>query len=355
MAPASPIGDLGASLAVALVTASQVPLLLLDGDSIVVTASDSFLRSFGLASAAVQGRSLFALGAGEWDLPRLRSLLSATGTGGAEVEAYEMDLVKPANEPRHLVLHAQRLNFTAEAPVRIMLTVVDATEARAAEEQRKNLIHEKDVLIQEIQHRVANSLQIIASVLLQNAKKVSSEESRVHLHDAHQRVMSVAAVQRQLAVSSISHVMLKPYLTQLCKSIGTSMIEDHDVVSIEVNGDGSSTTGEVSVSLGLIVTELVINALKHAFPHGRSGKVSVDYHSDEQAWALSVCDDGVGMLAANDESKAGLGTAIVQALAKQLAANITVRDLDPGTGVSVVHKKPAGSLKEAEKAALRAV
>jgi two-component sensor histidine kinase len=338
-----------------VIHASQAPLLLLDGDSCVIASSQSFLTSFGYPSVSVRGRSLFSLGGGEWDVPRLRSLLSAVGSGDAVVDAYELDWRSPRGDRRTLLLTAQRLDFTEGPAFRIMLTVVDATEAMAAEKLRNDLIRDKDVLLREVQHRVANSLQIIASVLLQNARKVSSEESRLHLRDAHQRVMSVAAIQRQLAASSLSDVPLKPYLTQLCLSIGASMIGDHDLVSIEVNGDGSATTGEVSVSLGLIVTELVINALKHAFPPGQRGLVTVDYHSEFEGWALSVCDDGVGMPETAAEAKAGLGTAIVQALAAQLSAEITVTALKPGTGVSVVHRNPRGASNDAARPELRAV
>lgn len=345
--------DIGATLALAIIAASRSPLLLLDGESQVIAASESFFELFGMEPAAVRGRSLFSLGRGEWNLPRLRSLLSAVGSGEALVDSYEIDMVGPDDRLRHLILNARRLDFTESTSLRILLTIVDASEARAAEKLKNDLIRDKEFLLQEIQHRVANSLQIIASVLLQNARKVSSEESRIHLQDAHQRVMSVAAIQRQLAASSLSDVVLKPYLAQLCQSIGASMIDDHDRISIKVDGDGSATSSEVSVSLGLIVTELVINALKHAFPDGRRGVVTVDYHSGFDGWALSVCDDGVGMPAAND--KAGLGTAIIQALANQLGATITVTDLKPGTGVSVVHSKPSGAVKKADQPDLRAV
>ena len=120
-----------------------------------------------------------------------------------------------------------------------------------------------------MQHRVANSLQIIASVLMQSARRVQSEEARGHLQNAHRRVMSIAAVQRQL-----SHVQRRQrrtsctYLTQLCESLGASMIADKRL-SISVTVDDSVVEADVSVSLGLIVTELVINALKHAFPDQR--------------------------------------------------------------------------------------
>jgi two-component sensor histidine kinase len=149
--------------------------------------------------------------------------------------------------------------------------------------------------------------------------------------------MSVAAIQRQLAVSSTDRVSLRPYLTQLCESIGASMIHDPGQIKLEVKADESRVNAEVSISLGLVVTELVINALKRAFPEGRIGKIMVDYDGQGAAWTLSVADDGVGMPKQPAEAKAGLGTNIVQALAKQLDANITIVDADPGTTVLLEH------------------
>ena len=347
--------DLGTALALAIVSSSQAPVLLLDAASNVVGASTSFLREFGDAAHLVVGRSLFALGGGDWDMPRLRSLLSAVGSGEAEIDAYEIDL-KSADAPRRsLLLNAQRLDFGADMPVRVLLTISDVTASRAAEKLKDDLIRDKDILLREIQHRVANSLQIIASVLLQNARKVDSEVSRGHLRDAHQRVMSVAAVQQQLSSQDLGDVALKPYFTQLCQSLGASMIADHDKVRIVVEGDGSETTAEASVSLGLIVTELVINALKHAFPDNRPGVVTVDYHALGTGWSLSVCDDGVGMAASDDPAKAGLGTAIIQALAAQLSARINVIDLKPGTGVTLVHTGALDDLLTRERPELAAV
>ena len=96
---------------------------------------------------------------------------------------------------------------------------------------------------------------------------------------------------------------------------------------------------DVSVSLGLIVTELVINSLKHAFPGGRNGRIDVAYHSQGPNWTLSVADDGVGMPRDAESQTPGLGTSIVEALANQLTARVQVVGGHPGTTVSVIHSE----------------
>ncbi|SKB67723.1 Two-component sensor histidine kinase, contains HisKA and HATPase domains [Sphingopyxis flava] len=239
--------------------------------------------------------------------------------------------------PRRLVLNAQKLDYGDAEQVRLLLTISDVTEARISEKLKDDLLREKAILLQELQHRVANSLQIIASVLMQSARRVQSEETRGHLHDAHNRVMSIATVQQQLAASRLGDVELRGYLTQLCQSLGASMIHDHDQVSLAVTADDSSVNADISVSLGLIVTELVINALKHAFPGERSGKILVDYLSRGQDWTLSVSDDGVGTPQSLADAKPGLGTSIVEALANQLKATVDTAGAHPGTTVSIVH------------------
>ncbi len=247
------------------------------------------------------------------------------------------DLRRPGKPDRRLVLSAQKLVHDNKDNVPLLLSVLDVTDARIAEKLKDDLLRDKAVLLQELQHCVANSLQIIASVLMQSARKVQSEEARSHLHDAHQWVMSVASLQHQLAASAVGDVELCPYFTALCESIGASMIRDYTKISLDIDIDGSVTGADESVSLGLIVTELVINALKHAFPNDRSGKIKVDYNSHGPNWTLSVTDNGVGMPKDIANTKPGLGTSIVQALAAQLHGIIKVADTSPGTAVSITH------------------
>jgi two-component sensor histidine kinase len=229
--------------------------------------------------------------------------------------------------------------------------VSDVTDARADEKLKDHALRENLVLLQEVRHRVANSLQIIASVLLQNARRTGSDETRGHLNDAHNRVMSVAALERQLAESPAGDVDLGAYFTALRDSIAASMIDDPEQISLVVVGGAGEIGARASVSLGLIVTELVINALKHAFPNGRCGKIVVAYELHGPNWSLSVSDDGVGVPTDPALVRTGLGTSIVQALAKQLAADVVVKRTTPGTIVTVTHTQIALVDEEGARAA----
>ena len=324
------------SLAMALVVSSKAPLLLLDDDVVVIGASTSFCNSFNLDPATIANRRLADLGAGEWDVPQLHSLLTATIAGAAEIDAYEMDLVREGKATCRLILSAHKLDYFDIEKVRIVLAATDVTATRLAEKQKDDLVREKHVLLQELQHRVANSLQIIASVLMQSAKRVQSEETRLHLHDAHSRVMSIAMLQKQLAVTQLQSVELRTYFADLCRSISASMIDDPKRLTLECAVDDTATNSDVSVSMGLIVTELVINAIKHAFPDSNAGgRITVSFAEEGGAWLLSVSDNGAGMPVGADRGKPGLGTGIVEALSKQLDATVTVLDANPGTRVEV--------------------
>lgn len=332
-----------AASTLAVVGSSHEPLLFLSEDQRVIAASASFCRSFEIDPATVSGKLLGELGTGEWALPKLASLLKATASGSAQIEAYELDLRRPGRSSRDLVVNARTLDDGNTAHIRLLMAVTDVTDARAEARLNANLIRDKAILLQEIQHRVANSLQIIASVLMQSARRVQSEEARGHLQNAHHRVMSIASLQRQLSSSPGGSVELRAYLTQLCQSLGASMIADPERLALQVTVDDSTVVADVSISLGLIVTELVINALKHAFPEERTGEIRIDYRSDGADWKLSVIDDGIGMRAGIDAPKAGLGSGIVEALAKNLQGELRLADANPGTAVTISHR---GSAKE---------
>ena len=342
--------DVALSLTLAIVSSSTVPLLLLDDQLTVKAASQSFCDAFEVGADGLAGQALNQLGAGEWDIPQLRALMIATASGDESAGPREIDFKRPGRSTRRLVVQAKRLSYLDLAQTRILLAVTDVTDARADAASKDNILRQYGVLLQEVRHRVANSLQIIASVLLQNARRSDSDETRDHLKDAHHRIMSVAAMERLLSTSKDSHVEVHAYFSSLCENISASMIGDLGQVSLTVEGGDGVVEARVSVSLGLIVTELVINALKHAFPDGRPGKIKVDYNFHGPNWILCVRDDGVGMPPPGEPVRTGLGTSIVQALARQLNAVVEVVPEHPGTKVSIHHARIALVHEEPETA-----
>lgn len=115
------------SLGMALVFSSSTPLLLLDEQLVVKAASGSFCRAFSVDCDSVVGNELFAMGDGEWDTPQLRSLLGAIASGSAAVDAYEMDLKRPGELVRCLVLNAQMLDHAPDEALRLVVAVTDVT------------------------------------------------------------------------------------------------------------------------------------------------------------------------------------------------------------------------------------
>jgi chemotaxis protein methyltransferase CheR len=239
-----------------------------------------------------------------------------------------------------MCLNARQLFYEGGADTTILLGMEDVTERRILGREKDELLRQKDVLLQELEHRIANSLQIIASIILLKAKAVQSEETRLHLHDAHKRVMSIAAVQRQLHASGASGpIQIAPYLTGLCEVLGASMIGEIRPISLQVVGAGGSATSRQAESLGLIATELVMNALKHAFPDEKTeGQITVAYDTAGTNWKLSVSDNGLGKPdGVFAQGKTGLGTGIIKALAQQLGAQVETLAGPQGTTVSITH------------------
>ena len=136
--------------------------------------------------------------------------------------------------------------------------------------------------------------------------------------------MSVAVAQQQLTHGLSGDVALRAYFTDLCRNLETSMIGDHDQLSLEVSVDATVTTTDISVSLGLIVTELVINALNTPSRTG-AGQDHGRLPLRGPRWTLRVGDDGVGMSKSRHDAKPGLGTNIVETLARQLRALVMRR------------------------------
>ena len=296
---------------------------MLDNDLRIVAASRAFYQTFHLVDKDVRDRLIYEIDDGQWNIPELRTILETIAKDHATVEGYEVNRDFPRVGRRIMLLNARKVFYETGTHTTTLLAFEDVTDRRAVEEKVQELLREKDMLLDEMQHRVANSLQIIASILLIKARTVQSEETRLQLEDAHQRVLSVAAVQQHLhVVGGGKPIEIGPYLTKLCETLAQSMIGDSRPISLKVEADAGTAISRDAVSLGLIVTELVMNALKHAFPGAKpDAAIVVSYKVAGTDWKLTVSDNGAGKPDVTaSQTKPGLGTSLIKALTRQLDA-----------------------------------
>jgi len=296
-----PLGDPndGHVLTRAIIDTIREPLIVLDEELRIIVASRSFYKKFRETYKSTESKRFYDLGNGQWNIPKLRTLLEKVIPKHKSVEEYEVDHDFPFLGARTMLLNAREVRYD-NGRKKMLISILDVTHQRILEEEKEKILVQKDLLLKEMRHRVANSLQLIASILLLKAESVDSGESRSHLKDAHLRIMSIATAQQQLdPVELGEHTPVEKYLTALCKSLARSMIRDRKPVQLEVVASKGSVTSDVAVSLGLITTELVINALKHGFPEKHPGRIIVTYTSAKSGWVLSVEDSGIGKSKSN--------------------------------------------------------
>ncbi|SHF25954.1 signal transduction histidine kinase [Kaistia soli DSM 19436] len=208
-------------------------------------------------------------------------------------------------------------------------------EVRAARDRFEALANERALIIQEVNHRVGNSLQLVASLLNMQAAAHPDAAVKSALAAAVGRVMAVSQVHRRLYTSDDVHsVALDLYLGSLIEDLART---------IEANGDGGQISFKLeplairpdrAVALGVIMTELILNALKYAYP-GASGAVRVSCMAIDGNIAMTVEDDGVG---SGEDTRAvgtGLGRRIIQALASKLEASIEHDVQHSGTRITI--------------------
>jgi len=332
------------TLALAIVDTLPEPFLVLDDTLHLLAGSRCFYEVFGEDPAKAHGRSLFDLSGGQWDIPGLRQLLAAVIPERAAMEAFEFEQDFASLGRRTFHLNALPLRDEGDTSRMILLAIKDITERRIAEQEKQKLLEhaeelldQQKTLLREMQHRIANSLQIIASILLLKAGSVSSEETKNELRAAHQRVMSVAAVQSHLHASEgIEQIEMGPYLTKLGAGLASSMVGPKQHIDMAVAASEGELPSSHAVSVGLIVTELIMNAIKYAFPQAReSARIRVTFEMDKADWKLTVSDNGVGLAHNASEVATGLGTALIAALAKQLNAQISQISSPKGLIVAV--------------------
>lgn len=212
--------------------------------------------------------------------------------------------------------------------------MADLISAREAE-LRESLV-QKDMLVREMHHRVKNNMQLVISLLNLHARRVRDPRAESAFAEVRGRINALATLHRRLYESeSLQDVDLKWFLDDLCTEMRRGGLAGGRDVELVVDLPNLAIGPDVAVPLGLLVTEAVTNAYKHAFVDGRAGKIELIGSVDGDKLCICVRDNGVGLTAHQPASDStGLGRSLIDAFARQLGADLLV-EVNSGTSITV--------------------
>jgi PAS domain S-box-containing protein len=219
--------------------------------------------------------------------------------------------------------------------------VRDITERKKAEDKLQASLREKEVLLREIHHRVKNNMQVISSLLNLQSHHIQDPHVLDMFKESQRRIRSMALIHERLYQSSdLSRIEFSQYLRNLATHLFHSYQVDSSRIRLALDAEEVFLNINTAIPCGLIVNELVSNALKHGFPDGRSGEVGVELHRIEgDGYELKVRDDGVGFPEGLDFRRTQtLGMQIVVTLVSQIDAAIELRS-ERGTEFKVIFQE----------------
>jgi two-component sensor histidine kinase len=199
------------------------------------------------------------------------------------------------------------------------------TSAHALEEA----LAQKNALLHEVDHRVKNNLQLIGSLILLQSRRTADEASRQALKAVLERVTAVATVHRRLFQDDPLRFDVADFVRDLVGDLAAAAGRDDLEIRLEL--DEVALPAASAAAFALVINELLGNALKHAFPAGRAGRITVGLANLGTTCVLTVADDGAGM----GGRPAAFGSTIVKLLSQQLHADLDIADAQPGVRTTV--------------------
>lgn len=308
--------------------------VLIVEDGLIVEANAGIERILGYASAQVWGRPVQDFLEDAW----------INGGEGA-VDSFPVESVARAANgqivPVELIIREQVFR---EKRLQVV-AVRDISERKRAEAQIEQSLHEKEVLLKEIHHRVKNNLQVITSLINLQTEQIEDGKMRDVFRESQNRIRTMALIHEKLYQSQdLARIDFGEYVQNLVNMLLRSYRSQGAGVEVVYLVDGVWLPVDTAVPCGLILNELVSNCLKHAFVDGRRGCVTIQLHTlPNGEYQLAVADNGVGIPPDYDQKMStSLGMMLVQTLVAQLAGTISVSGED-GTTVTITFPGKKGT------------
>lgn len=313
-------------------------------DRTIVDVNESFVTSTGYTAQRIIG--MRSEETPYWSRDESRKALYETVKNRGRVDNMETEFRLDSGEFRPGLLSARSISLSGEP--HLLVLVKDISQIKAAQEQLRSSLAEKDVLLKEIHHRVKNNLQVVSGLLNLQAQHLDDPTGRAAFKESQNRVVTMALIHEDLYQSAeLSSVDLGVYIKELAVNLFASYSIGQDKVGLALDVEQTAMVVDTAIPCGLIINELLSNALKHAFPGDRKGTVTVRFQSDgDKSYVLEVTDDGVG-LPAELEVVGGesLGLQLVTVIVDQLGGTLEVTR-DKGTSFRIAFDEylEAGSI-----------
>ena len=308
------------------------PLVVLESDMTIVTASRAFLTIFGITQEDAQGRRFSDLGQHQWDVPALRHLMDKVLPEDKPIESFEIEDDFPGLGRRVFSLNARKISQPGNHTHRMLLVFEDITD-------RKQRERDAQMLTNEISHRIKNNLQIVVGLIAYEARWTPA--LCVQGYQVMQaRISAIARLYDLISHSSRGGaVAVDDYLKEIAQTMSASLLGDASGIRIDVEAEALDIDPTRAVPFGLLVNELGTNAIKHAFPGGQ-GRLVLGARRVGDQLELTVSDNGTGMKDTDSaRSPEKRGADYVDIFVRQMGGVIALSE-SPGGGATITVRLP---------------